>query len=149
MLLRKRYEIFDSPANDARSVSGRCLTLLANRKQKACRNFDLLVVGFLQPSVEVALRDRRQPLSAVRQFPSDAQIFKGRKPVPERNRFRTATRIAWGTRKVLTELSFRAKAKLGATILRRHAEACPLCVSTQGFRSVREIDQFLRGAGLR
>jgi hypothetical protein len=60
-----------------------------------------------------------------------------------------ATGIAWSTRKVLTELSFRAKAKLGASILRRHAETCALCVSTQGFRSVREIDQFLGGAGFR
>src|SRR5690348_5186573 len=57
VLSGKVREITDSTAFDAPPVSGGCLPLFADRKQKACRNFELPIVSGLQPSVEVTLLD--------------------------------------------------------------------------------------------
>jgi hypothetical protein len=118
-------------------------------QQQPRGDFPFLLSRRPEVPIEILGRDRRQSLRPVRQFPGDAEIVKGRKPVPQRNRFRTATRIAWGTRKILTEFSFRAKPNFGAAILRRHAESRPLRVSAQRFSIISQIDQLLRGAGLR
>ena len=48
-----------------------------------------------QVPIEILGGDLRQSLCSVREFPGDAEIVEGRKPLPQRNRFRTTTRIAW------------------------------------------------------
>jgi hypothetical protein len=112
-------------------------------------DFPLLRSRRSQAAIEILGGDLRQSLCSVREFSGDAEIVKGWKPVPQRNRFRTTTRIAWRTGKILAELPFRTKTNFGASILCRHAESRPLGVSTQGFRGVSEVDQLLGGAGLR
>ena len=117
-------------------------------EQTASVDLPFLLSRRPQIPFELSGRDCGNSLRPVREFPGDAEIVKGRKPVPQRNRFWTATRIAWRTRKILAELSFRAKANFGASILCRHAESRPLGVAAQGFRRVSETDQLLRAASL-
>jgi hypothetical protein len=64
----------------------------------------------------------------VREFPSDAEVVKGWKPVPPRNRFRTTTRIAWRTRQILAEFAFRSEPEFCASVLCDRAESRPLGV---------------------
>jgi hypothetical protein len=84
----------------------------------------------------------------VRQFSGYAEIVKGGKPVRQRNRFRTTTRIAWRTRQILAELPFRSEPEFCASVLCDHAEARPLGLAAQAFRRVSETDQLFRAAGL-
>jgi hypothetical protein len=116
------------------------LMALVRAEQKTCGDLPLLFVRGPEIPFELGGRHSGYTLRPERQFPGNTEILESRKPVPGWNRFRSATQIAWCTREILAEAPFRAKANFGTSILRRHAKACPLCISTQGFGSVREID---------
>jgi hypothetical protein len=134
-------QIVYAPPDDPLLVLRCRLSPFGMVQQQPGGNFPFLLSRRPEVPVEIFGRDRRQSLRPVREFPGDAEIVKGRKPVPEWNRFWTATRIAWRIRKILAELPFRAKANFGASILCRHAESRPLGVATQAFRRVSETDQ--------
>jgi hypothetical protein len=69
-------------------------------QQQPRGDFPLLRSRRPQVPIEILGGDLRQSLCPVREFPGDAEIVKGRKPVPPRNKFRTTTRIAWRTRQI-------------------------------------------------
>ena len=123
-------------------------TYLQCTQQQPRGDFALLRGPPSSSTIEILGGDLRQSLCPVREFPGDAEIVKGWKPVPPWNRFRTTTRIAWRTRQILAEFAFRSKPEFGAFVLRGHAESRRLSISTQAFRRVSEIHQFLRAAGL-
>jgi hypothetical protein len=112
---------------------------------------DLQLLLSRRPEIpfEILGRDRRQPLRTIGKFPRDAEILKGGKPVPQRNRFGSATRIASCTGKILAKFPFCAKPNFGTSILGCQADPRPCCVSSQRFSLICQIDQLLRGVGLR
>src|SRR5262249_4918265 len=59
----------------------------------------------------------KRRFDALRKLGQTPQMFKGRKPVPEENRFTTATRIASCTGKILAKFPFCAKPNLLASTL--------------------------------
>ena len=111
----------------------------------------MFVPSFVHPTFYELWRsgDLRQSLCPVREFSGDAEIVKGWKPVPQRNMFRTATRIAWRTRQILAEFAFRSEPEFCASVLCGHAESRPLGVPPQRFRRVSEAHAAVVGVEIR
>src|SRR5690242_5510473 len=120
--------VYSTPDNPLAIVRRR-LSPLRIVQQQPSSDLPFLRSRRPQVPIEILGRDRRQSLGPVREFPGDAEIVEGRKPVPQRNRFGTTTRIAWRTQQILAEFAFRSEPKLCASVLCDHAESRPLCVA--------------------
>jgi hypothetical protein len=146
--LKNVDQIDYAPPDDPDVGSSLSLSPLGIVQQQPRGDLPFLLVAPQVP-IEILGGDRRQSLCPVREFPGDAEVIKGWKSVPQRNKFRTTTRIARRTRQILAEFAFRSEPEFYASVLCDHAEARPLAVAAQRFRRASEADQLLQAAGLR